>query len=226
MLSARFLGPMITRRRTALGLAVLAWLAAGTTSAQTLRSHFDSDSIGRQPAFFDFVVLGAPGAAAWRVTAGHNPPSATNFAAQIVPERPKDSIAAALRRNSSYQDGTWSIAMMREGGQGGVVFRMADEKNFLVLLVDVSGGDATLAAYRNGARQELAKGKAAIANEWGFLKITASGPKISATWDGKALLEGTDPSPTAGRSGMATAGHGITSFDEFVLDPAGKVDSR
>jgi len=218
---------MINRIRIALAFAALGWLAAGGAHAQTaLRSHFDSDSIGRQPAFFDFVVLGSPGVAGWRVTAGHNPPSTPNFAAQIVPERPKDSIAAALRRNSTYRDGTWSIAIMREGGQGGIVFRMADEKNFLVLLVDASGGEATLAAYRNGNRQELAKGRAAVANEWGVLKITGDGPKISATWDGKKLLEGTDPSPAAGRAGMATAGHGIASFDEFVLEPAEKVESR
>ncbi|HKA37171.1 MAG TPA: hypothetical protein VKH43_10155 [Thermoanaerobaculia bacterium] len=227
MLPARFPGPMIRCIRIAAACSALAFLAAPGAHAQTaLRSHFDSDSIGRQPAFFDFVVLGAPGVAGWRVTAGHNPPSAPNFAAQIVPERPGDSIAAAVRRNSSYRDGTWSIAIMREGGQGGIVFRMADEKNFLVLLVDAAGGDATLAAYRNGTRQELAKGKAAIANEWGVLKIAGDGPKIAATWDGKKLLEGTDPSPAAGRSGMATAGHGITSFDEFVLDPAAEPGKR
>ena len=221
MLSARFPRPMTSRIRIALACAALGWLAAAGAQAQApLRSHFESDSIGRQPAFFDFVVLGAPGVAAWRVTSGHNPPSAPNFAAQIVAERPKDSVAAAMRRNSTYRDGAWSIAIMREGGQGGIVFRMVDEKNFLVLLVDASGGNATLAAYRNGKRQELAKGNAVAVNEWGVLKITGDGPKISATWDGKTLLEGTDPSPAAGRSGMATAGNGITSFDEFLLEPA------
>jgi hypothetical protein len=194
MLSARFPGPMTSRIRIALACAALGWLAAAGAQAQAaLRSHFDSDSIGRQPA--------------------------PNFAAQIVAERPKDSVAAAMRRNSTYRDGAWSITIMREGGQGGIVFRMVDEKNFLVLLVNASGGNATLAAYRNGKRQELAKGNAVAVNEWGVLKITGDGPKISATWDGKPLLEGTDPSPAAGRSGMATAGNGITSFDEFLLEP-------
>ena len=220
MLPMRFPAPMISRFRLSLAGAALALLAASGANAQTaLRSHFESDSIGRQPAFFDFVVLGAPGAAGWRVTGGHNPPSAPNFAAQIVAERPKDSIAAAIRRNSSYRDGSWSIALMRQGGQGGIVFRMADEKNFLVLLVDVAGGEATLAAYSNGTRRELARGKAAITNEWGVLKITGDGPQIAATWDGKPLLQGTDPNPGVGRSGMATAGPGIVSFDEFVLEP-------
>ena len=218
----RFFAPMNVPIRHVLSAAVLACLLAGNARGQALRNHFESDSIGRQPAFFDFVVLGAPGPAAWRITGGHNPPSAPNFAAQIVADRPENSIATALRRKASYRDGTWSIAMMREGGRGGIVFRMADEKNFLVLLVDVAGGAATLAAFRDGKRQDLASGKAAIVNEWGTLKIQADGGKISASWDSKPLLEATDPAPSAGRAGMATAGHGIVSFDEFVLEPKEK----
>jgi hypothetical protein len=198
------------------------FILAASARGQTLRNHFESDGLGRPPAFFDFVVLGAPGPAAWRVTGGHNPPSAPNFAAQIADSRPKDSIAAALRRNSSYRDGKWSIALLNLGGQGGIVFRMADEKNFLVLLVNVMTGDAVLASHRDGVRKELATGKAATTSEWGVLTIAAAGPKVTATWDGKPLLEAADPNPVSGRSGMATAGPGVASFDEFILEPAEK----
>jgi hypothetical protein len=45
--------------------------------------------------------------------------------------------------------------------------------------------------------------------------------RVTAEWDGESLLEAADPNPAAGRSGMATAGPGVVSFDEFVLDPAG-----
>ena len=218
--SDAFSAPMIRRLSKAALFGALFALAAASARGQVLRNHFESDGLGRPPAFFDFVVLGAPGPAAWRVTGGHNPPSAPNFAAQIVDSRPKDSIAAALRRNSSYRDGKWSIALLNLGGQGGIVFRMADEKNFLVLLVDVTTGDAILASYRDGVRKDLAKGKAATTNEWGILAISAEGPKVVATWDGKPLLQGSDPNPVSGRSGMATAGPGIASFDEFVLEPA------
>lgn len=211
---------MIRGLSRALLPAALLFLPAALP-AQVLRNHFESDALGREPAFFDFVVLGAPGVARWNVTGGHNPPSAPNYAAQIVGSRPKDSIAAALRRNSSFRDGTWSIALLRTGGQGGIVFRMTDEKNFLVLLVDPQTRMAVLSAYRDGRPAELAKGNVPIANEWGFLKITAEGAKIAASWDGKPLLEAADPRPAAGRSGMATAGPGIASFDEFILEPAG-----
>jgi hypothetical protein len=56
-------------------------------------------------------------------------------------------------------------------------------------------------------------------SEWNVLMISATGPRISAQWQGKLLLEATDPNPVAGRSAMATAGPGVVSFDEFILDP-------
>ena len=206
--------------RRGLRSALLLFLAASGLSAQRLRNHFDADAILREPAFFDFLVLGAPGEAQWKVVAGHNPPSAPNHVSQILTERPPDSVAVALRRNSTFRDGTWSLALRRAEGHGGIVFRMTSEKDFNVLLVDLASGEARLTLYRNGRANEVARGKAKVANEWGTLMIRANGPKISADWDGKPLLEASDPNPAAGRAGMATSGPGVVSFDEFVLDPA------
>lgn len=200
--------------------ALLLFLAASWVSAQKLRNHFDADAALRPPAFFDFLVLGTPGEAEWKVVAGHNPPSAPNHVSQIITERPPDSIAVAVRRNSTFRDGTWSLALQRAGGRGGIVFRMTSEKDFDVLLVDLSSGDARLTLYRNGRATEIARGKAKLANEWGTLTLRAAGPRLSAEWDGRPLLEASDPSPAAGRAGMATSGPGVVSFDEFVLDPA------
>jgi hypothetical protein len=207
-------------------LAIPLLLAAGAALAQTpaddrkLRNHFDSDALLREPAFFDFVVLGAAGKADWRVVGGFNPPSTPNHVTQTLATRPSDSIAVALRRSSPFRDGDLSLALRRGEGRGGIVLRMAGEKDFLVLLVDLATGDARLSAYRGGRAMELAKGTAKMSSEWGVLKISAAGAKISAQWDDKPLLEATDPNPAAGRSGMATAGPGLVSFDEFVLDPA------
>jgi hypothetical protein len=111
---------------------------------------------------------------------------------------------------------------MRQGsGRGGIVFRMTGEGDFLVLLVDLATGAARLSSYRNGRSMDLASGavKGRDHDEWSVLKISATGPRISAQWQGKPLLEATDPNPKAGRSAMATAGPGVISFDEFILDP-------
>jgi hypothetical protein len=223
MPAACFSAPMtvLMRKRGLWGALLLLFAAAGgAQNAEKLRNHFDSDGLLREPAFFDFLVLGPPGEAEWKVVGGYNPPSAPNHVSQVMPDRPADSIAAAIRRNSTFRDGGWSVAMRRGNGRGGIVFRMAGEGDFLVLLVDLATGEARLSSYRSGRATDLARGAVKGHNEWNVLKVSAAGPRISAQWEGKPLLEATDPNPVAGRSAMATAGPGVVSFDEFVLDPA------
>jgi len=225
MPAACFSAPMtiIAVRRSLCGALLLLLAASGfAQNAEKLRNHFDSDGLLREPAFFDFLVLGPPGEAEWKVVGGYNPPSAPNHVSQVMPNRPADSIAGAFRRNSIFRDGAWSVAMRHGSGRGGIVFRMTGEGDFLVLLIDLATGEGRLSSYRNGRATELAKGsmKGHNQNEWNILKITATGGRISAQWEGKPLLEATDPNPAAGRSAMATAGPGVVSFDEFILDPA------
>jgi hypothetical protein len=223
MPAACFPAPMTMTavRRVACGALLLLFAAAAVAQiAEKLRNHFDADGLLREPAFFDVLVLGPPGEAEWKVVGGYNPPSAPNHVSQVMPYRPSDSIAAAVRRNITFRDGAWSLALRRGNGRGGIVFRMAGEGDFLVLLVDLANGEARLSSYRKGRAADLAKGAAKASNEWGVLKISAAGPRVSAEWDGKPLLEATDPNPAAGRSGMATDGRGVVSFDEFILDPA------
>jgi hypothetical protein len=214
---------IIAAKRGLCGVLLLFLAAVGfAQNVERLRNHFDSDGLLREPAFFDFLVLGPPGEAEWKVLGGYNPPSAPNHVAQVMPNRPEDSIAAAVRRNSVFRDGAWSVAMRLGSGRGGIVFRLTGERDFLVLLMDLATGQARLSSYRNGRATELAKGsvKGYNDNEWNVLTITATGPRISARWEGKPLLEATDPNPAAGRSAMATAGPGVVSFDEFILDTA------
>jgi hypothetical protein len=224
MPAACFSDPMTMTavKRGACGALFLVFTAAAAVAqnAEKLRNHFDSDGLLREPAFFDFLVLGPPGEAEWKVLGAYNPPSAPNQVSQVMPARPADSIAVACRRNVSYRDGAWSLALRRGSGRGGIVFRMTGEGDFLVLLVDLATGEARLFTYHKGRATELAKGTRKPKNEWGVLKILAAGPRITAEWDGESLLEAVDPNPAAGRSGMATAGPGVVSFDEFILDPA------
>ena len=206
----------------ALAAGLLLFFAAAFPAAaapEKSRNHFDSDAPMRAPGFFDFLVLGSPGEAEWRTVTEFNPPSAPNAVSQILEQRPSQSIAAAVRRNVTLRDGTVSLGIKRVAGQGGVVVRMADEKNFLALLIDPVSGEARLMSYRQGRATELARGKGDGQREWGSLVVTLAGPKVSATWEGKPLVEGTDPAPAAGRAAIATAGPGIMTFDEFVIEP-------
>lgn len=204
----------------AIALGLLLPSAPGLAAPEKLRNHFDSDAPMRAPGFFDLLVLGAPGDAEWRVMAQFNPPSAPNALSQVKARRPVDSIAAAIRRNVLLKDGTLSVGVRKADARGGVVFRMTDEKNFAVLLLDSATGEARLLRYKDGQPTEIAQARVApIARGWGDLVVTLAGPKISAVWEGKPLLEAADPAPVSGRTGLAAAGPGVASFDEFVIDP-------
>jgi hypothetical protein len=197
----------------------LAFLAlAPTCLAEHWRNHFDADAAMRPPAFFDFQVLGRDSRANWLVLSDHNPPSAPNQLTQTVASRLDGSIAVALRRGVNLQNGSVSVALKRLPSRAGLVLRMANDKDFLVLLLDGHTGDARLAAYRDGAESELARGRATIERDWGILEVSLSGATIAARWNQKPLLQGTDPHPAAGRVGVATEGSGNASFDEFVID--------
>jgi hypothetical protein len=209
----------MSRLKTAFCVALCALFVA-SARGEKVRAHFDSDSAGRPPGFFEGVVWGAPGDAEWRVLADFNPPSTPNKLLQTLSTRPAGSIAVALRRNYSFRDGEVSVSLRKGAGQAGIALRAAGDKDFLILFVDVASGDSRLWSYRGGKATELARGKAEIAQEWGTLSVSASGPAISARWNAKPLLSGTDDHPVVGRFGLATTGPGAVSFDEFVFEPA------
>ncbi len=205
-----------TRTTASVFLAAGLALAAPTLPAETVRNHFDSDHIAFTPGFFDFVVIGAPGKARWLVLADPNPPSTPNKLSQVEKDRPADSIALAVRRTYAFQDGTVSTFIQQGSGRAGLVLRMADEKNFLLLLVDTASGNAVLSSYRDGKATELGRGKAPSGKAWETYSVTATGPKLLVSGGGAKLFEATDPSPRSGRTALAAQGE--ASFDEFVLE--------
>lgn len=210
--SRNFVKSSIRRFALAAGL-----LASSVASAETVRNHFDTDSPMRPPGFFDIVVLGTPAPAKWLVLTDSNPPSAPNRLAQVEASRPADSITAAVRRNYVFQDGTVTTYVKKGGGRAGLILRMKGERDFIVLLVDASG-DAVLTSYRDGKATELGRGHAKVDREWEKFGVVATGPALTVTFDDQKLFDAKDPAPATGKTGLATAGPGEVSFDEFVLE--------
>jgi hypothetical protein len=204
------------RTRTLLLLAFTAAAAAGL-SAETVRNHFDSDALMRPPGFFDFVVVG-PAPARWLVLNDPNPPSAPFRLAQVETKRPADSIAIAVRRKYAFEDGTVTTYLKRGGSRAGLVLRMTGEKDFVALLIDTRSGDARLLSYRGGKATELGRGKAEFVNDWEKFGVVAAGPSLKVLFGDRPLFEAKDPKPASGKTGLAAAGPGEASFDEFVLE--------
>ena len=205
--------------RAFLPAGLVFFLGAGTGAAETIRNHFDTDSMMRAPGFFDLVVLGPnPAPARWLVLADPNPVSAPNRLAQVEAKRPADSIAAAVRRTYAFEDGSVTTFVRQGGSLAGLLLRMADEKNFLVLLADTSTGEAVLSSWRDGKASVLGRGRAAFGKNWEKFGVAARGASLTVTFDDRKLFEATDPHPVSGRTGLVAAGPGEASFDEFVLE--------
>jgi len=204
----------------ALRLSCLAAAAAAAAplAADTVRNHFDTDTAMRVPGFFDFAVLGAPGPARWLILTDLNPPSAPNRLAQVNTKRPDDSIAAAVRRNYVFEDGSVSTYVKRGGSRAGLLLRMAGEKDFLVLLVDTNSGDVVLSSCRDGKLSELGRGRTKLDREWEKFAVVAKGPSLTVLFDDQKLFEAKDPKPVTGKTGLVAAGPGDASFDEFILE--------
>jgi hypothetical protein len=209
---------LVLRPLLALALSISALLAAPASArAEKIRNHFDSDTMMRPPGFFDLVVLGAQGEAKWLVLVDPNPPSAPNKLAQVNTRRPEGSIAAALRRNVSFQDGTVSTFVKKGAGREGLILRMKDEKNFLVLLVDASG-DACCPRTPAGSRRS-GRGRKTLERPWEQYSVKAEGPQLRSP---STTRSSSRPAISSGRRphGLAAEGPGEASFDEFVIDPA------
>lgn len=199
--------------------AVFGVVLAAAGGAETIRNHFDFDSIMRAPGFFDLEVLGpAPAPARWIVLTDVNPPSTPNKLAQVEAKRPDDSIAAAVRRTYAFDDGRVTTFVKRGGSRAGLLLRMTDEKNFLVLLVDTMSGDVVLTAWRGGKPEELGRGHAAFSREWEKFGVDARGTALTVLFEDKPLFQANDSKPAIGRTGLVAAGPGEASFDEFVLE--------
>jgi hypothetical protein len=189
------------------------------TVGDELRNHFDSDAMMRAPAFFDLVVLGdTSGEAKWLILVDKNPPSAPNTLVQTNKNRPAGSIAAALRRNVALQDGSVSTFVKKVPGQAGLVLRLVDAKNFLLLLADTWSGELVLTKYADGKPTELGRGgQGAFARGWEQIGATLAGPSVAVSVNEKKIFEATDPKPASGRVGVATMGPGDASFDELKI---------
>jgi len=194
-------------------------LSPDASAAETVRNQFDADAMVRAPGFFDLVVLGPnPAPARWLVLADPNAVSAPNRLAQVEKKRPADSIAAAVRRTYAFEDGSVTVFLRQGGSRAGLLARLTDPSNFLVLLVDTTGGEAVLSSWRDGKPTELGRGRATFAKSWAKFGIVARGPSLTVTLDDAKLFEATDPRPASGRTGMVAAGPGEASFDDFVLE--------
>jgi Domain of Unknown Function (DUF1080) len=105
----------------------------------------------------------------------------------------------------------------REDASGGIVFRFADGK-YYVVRANALEDNFRLYTYDRGRRQiASASVKAPALGQWHIVRVVAVGDHIQASLDGKLLLDHRDARFKSGRVGLWTKADSITAFADLTV---------
>jgi hypothetical protein len=105
----------------------------------------------------------------------------------------------------------------REDASGGIVFRFADGK-YYVVRANALEDNFRLYAYDRGRRQiASASVKTPALGQWHAVRVVSVGDHIQAWLDGKLLLDHRDARFKSGRVGLWTKADSITAFAELTV---------
>lgn len=105
----------------------------------------------------------------------------------------------------------------REDASGGIVFRFADGR-YYVVRANALEGNFRLYGYEGGRRQlATARVTPPRLGAWHEVRVIAVGDRIEAWLDGVRLLEHRDARFAAGRVGLWTKADSITAFDDLSI---------
>ena len=177
-------------------------------TAPTERWSFDAGSLDRWT-----VVDGQ-----WSVEALADAPSGGPALVQRAVKNAYDVIVAPL---GPYGDVDVSVKFKpisgREDASGGIVFRFAEGK-YYVIRANALEDNFRLYAYDRGRRQlASASVKAPAIGRWHTIRVVAVGDQIQGWLNGTLLLDHRDGRFRAGRVGLWTKADSITAFGDLVI---------
>jgi hypothetical protein len=109
----------------------------------------------------------------------------------------------------------------REDASGGIVFRFADGR-YYVVRANALEDNFNFYYYDRGRRQiDGLRVKAPALGQWHKLRVTAEGDRIRGWLDDQALLDRRDTRYAMGRVGLWTKADSITAFDSLSVVPLG-----
>jgi len=170
----------------------------------------------------DFEAAGvdgwAPTDGRWMVEEMPDAPSGKKVLVQRATRNPFDVIVAPP---GPYTDVDVSVKFKpisgREDASGGIVFRFADGR-YYVVRANALEDNFRLYAYDRGRRQlASASVKPPALGHWHSLRVVAVGDHIQAWLNGALYLDHRDPRFKSGRIGLWTKADSITAFDDLVI---------
>jgi 3-keto-disaccharide hydrolase len=171
---------------------------------------------------FDFEGKGIEGWTTidgqWAVEEMAGAPSGSKVLVQRATRNPFNVIVAPA---GPYTDVDVSMQFKpisgREDASGGVVFRFADGK-YYVVRANALESNFRLYSYDRGRRElKSASVKPPALGHWHTVRVVAVGDHIQAWLDGQLHLDHRDARFKSGRLGLWTKADSVTAFDDLVI---------
>ena len=171
---------------------------------------------------FDFAAKGLEGwttvAGQWAIEAMTGAPSGDKVLVQRATTNEFNVIVAPP---GPYADVEVSMKFKpiagREDASGGIVFRFADGR-YYVVRANALEDNFRLYTYERGRRQiATARVKAPALGQWHTVRLVAIGDQMQAWLDGTLYLDHRDTRFKAGKVGLWTKADSITAFDDVVV---------
>jgi hypothetical protein len=216
-------GPTMPRRRI-LKTALAAWASSGVARPEraggappeiTLPDNLLSERV-------DFEAKGIEGwtqvAGQWAVEEMEGAPSGKRVLVQRATRNAYNVIVAPFGPYTDVDVSTkFKPISGREDASGGVVFRFADGKYYIVR-ANVLEDNFRLYAYDRGRRQlATASVTAPALGQWHAIRVVAVGDHVQAWLNGARYLDHRDSRFTSGRVGLWTKADSITAFDDVAI---------
>jgi len=211
-----------------MGLASLAapMLARGAASAEPAGIKLPE---GLAAERWDFEAKGIAG---WTVVTGQwtveDMAGATSGKRVLVQRAAKNEYNVIVAPSGPYSDVEVSMRFKpisgREDASGGIVFRFADGKYYLIRANALEDNFRFYYYDRGRSMLESARVRAPALGEWHTLRAVVAGDHVQGWLDGVLLLDYRDRRFAAGRVGLWTKADSITAFDDLMIRgvPAGR----
>jgi hypothetical protein len=212
---------MMRRRWLRAALAVVAALAGGPYGDARAAPAELKLPEGVPTRTFDFDGAALEGwssvAGQWTVEEMAGAPSGT----KVLVQRATKNEFNVIVGSTSYADVDVTLKFKpisgREDASGGIVFRFADGK-YYVVRANALENNFRLYYYDRGRRQlASATVKPPALGQWHTLRVIAVGDRIQAWLDGTPYLDHRDARFKSGRIGLWTKADSVTAFDDLVI---------
>jgi 3-keto-disaccharide hydrolase len=148
-------------------------------------------------------------------------PGALSGERVLVQRAVKNAFNVIVAPGGPYTDVDVSVRFKpisgREDASGGIVFRFADGRYYVVRANALENNVRLY--YYDRSRHQLATAKvqSPALGQWHMLRVVVVGDHIQASLDGQRLLDQRDPRFRIGQVGLWTKADSITAFDDFVV---------